>query len=303
LLLGSYNGGADYAGAAAFAAETSTIASIYSDYLDGSSWSAMVGTEGSPPYPLPEIEGHLGSMKLLLSVPLVHAGYATQQEALAAYAADPSAIWNPNLAILAANLIATGFSDAIIRLMWEPDSGIYSNEDLVSAANYATLWAAAIETMMAVEGAEFEWAWYWGANFDETTNETAWPGDGVTHVTFDFYDQSWATGSGAPPYDGTPFTEAQANWLWAGTYTTTLDALIAFAASKGKPIGIGEFGVIDRSDNHGGNDDPTWVINFGGWLIEHAVWASYFNFNSGGNSILADFPDSEAQFVTTLGGY
>src|SRR6202034_2073042 len=79
LLLGSYNGAADPSGMTSFASETDTTASIYSDYLDGSSWSSMVGSAGSPPWVISQIKGKLGKSRLLLSVPLVNAGYSTDQ--------------------------------------------------------------------------------------------------------------------------------------------------------------------------------------------------------------------------------
>jgi hypothetical protein len=301
LLLGSYNGAANPAGATSFASETGTAASIYSDYLDGSSWSSMVGTPGSPPWVISSIKGKLGAARLLLSVPLVNAGYASDQAALAAYAANP-ATWDANFTTLAQNLVADGFSNAIIRLMWEPDSGIYSNDDLTSAHNYAVLWQDAYTAMMGVSGAGFQWAWYWGGNFDATTNTTAYPGNAyVNYVTFDFYDQSW-DGSCGIPYNGSNFTAAQEACLWSGDFDGLLGGLSSFASAHGKPIGIGEFGVIDRSDGHGGGDDPTFVNDFAAWMKSNNVaWASYFNFNSGGNSILSDYPNSLAAYRTDLG--
>jgi hypothetical protein len=301
LQLGSYNGAANPLGATAFASETGTAASIYSDYLDGSSWSAMVGTSGSPPWVISQMKGHLGNMRLLLSVPLVNAGYSDDQAALAAYAANP-ATWDSNFTILAQNLVADGFSNAIIRLMWEPDSGIYSSDDLTSAANYATLWRDAYTAMASVSGANFQWAWYWGANFDAVTNTTAYPGNSyVNYVTFDFYDQSW-DGSCSIPYNGSNFTGAQESCLWSGDFDGVLSGLASFASAHDKPIGIGEFGVIDRSDGHGGGDDPTFLNRFSAWMNSNNVaWASYFNFNSGGNSILADYPNSLAAYKADLG--
>ncbi len=301
LLLGSYNGAADPAGATAFAGETDTTASVYSDYLDGTSWSSMVGASGSPPWVIGSIRGKLGSARLLLSVPLVNAGYSSDQAALAAYAANPTG-WDAKLTTLAQNLVADGFSNAIIRLMWEPDSGIYSNEDLTSAANYAALWRDAHTAMDAVSGASFQWAWYWGGNFDSTTNNTAYPGNAyVDYVTFDDYDQSW-DGSCGVPYNGSNFTQAQHRCLWAGDQDNVLTSLVNFATIVHKPIGIGEFGVIDRSDGHGGGDDPYWIADFTAWMkASNVAWASYFNFNSGGNSILSDYPNSLAAYRADLG--
>jgi Glycosyl hydrolase family 26 len=301
LLLGSYNGAADPSGATSFAKETDTTAKVYSDYLDGSSWSSMVGSTGSPPWVISQIKGKLGSERLLLSVPLVNAGYSSNKAALAAYAANP-ATWDADFTTLAQNLVADGFSNAIIRLMWEPDSGIYSNDDLTSATNYATLFRDAHTAMNSVTGAAFTWAWYWGGSFDSTTNNTAYPGNSyVDYVTFDDYDQSWDSSCGVP-YNGSNFTQAQHECLWAGDQSKVLASLVSFAAAHGKPIGIGEFGVVDRSDGHGGGDDPYWVADFTSWMKANSVaWASYFNFNSGGNSILANYPNALSTFKADLG--
>ena len=301
LLLGSYDGAGNMSGAQSFASETHTTASIYSDYLDGSSWSSMVGSAGSPPWVIGQLKGKLGSSRLELSVPLVNAGFPSDQAALASYAGNPTS-WDANLTTLAKNLVSSGFSNAIIRLMWEPDSGIYSSEDLTSAANYANLWRDAYTAMMSVSGAQFQWAWYWGGNFDGTTNNTAYPGDAyVNYVTFDFYDQSW-DGSCGIAYNGSNFTAAQENCLWSRDFNNLLGKLTSFASSHGKQVGIGEFGVINRSDGHGGGDDPTFINSFSTWLkANNVAWASYFNFNSGGNSILSNYPNSLAAFQADLG--
>jgi hypothetical protein len=261
----------------------------------------MVGSSGSPSWVISRLKGQLGSQRLLLSVPLVHAGYSSDQAALAAYAANP-ATWDANFTTLARNLVADGFSNAIIRLMWEPDAGIYSSDDLTSAANYAALWRDAHSAMAAVSGSNFQWAWYWGANFDTTTNNTAYPGSAyVDYITFDDYDQSWDTSCGVP-YNGSNFTQAQHQCLWKDDQDKGLVALTAFAKAQGKPIGIGEWGVINRSDGHGGGDDPYWVNDFTAWMkANNVAWASYFNFNSGGNSILADYPNALAAVKADLG--
>jgi hypothetical protein len=301
LLLGSYDGAGNTTGAQSFASETHTTSSVYSDYLDGSSWNSMAGSAGSPPWVIGQIRGKLGSARLVLSVPLVNAGFSSDQAALASYAANPSS-WDANFTTLAQNLVSSGFSNAIIRLMWEPDSGIYSNEDLTSAANYATLWRDAHTAMMGVSGAQFQWAWYWGGNFDATTNNTAYPGDAyVNYVTFDFYDQSW-DGSCGIAYNGSNFSATQENCLWSRDFNGLLSKLTTFASAHSKPVGIGEFGVINRSDGHGGGDDPTFISNFSTWLkANNVAWASYFNFNSGGNSILSNYSNSLAAYQADLG--
>jgi hypothetical protein len=299
--MGSYNGADNVAGAKSFASRTGTTAAFYSDYLDGTSWSTLVGPTEDTPWVVDRIKGKLGGIRLLLSVPLVSAGYSSDQAALVAYADHPAS-WSANFTRLAQNLVADGFGNAIIRLMWEPDVGIYANNDLRSARNYARLWRGAHTAMAAVAGARFQWAWSWGGGFSERTNITAYPGRAyVNYVTSDFYDQSWYSGCGVP-YNGTNFTPSQAACLWSNDYSSVLSGLSTFANSVGKPIGIAEFGVIHRTDGHGGGDDPYWVDNFTAWMKANKVaWASYFNYDSGGNSILVDYPNALAAFKADLG--
>ena len=304
-LLGSYDGAGNPAGATAFANQTGSSASIYSDYLQGSDgWPVEVGTKGTPPWVLSQLEGKLGNQRLVLSVPLQDISGESNQQSLASYAANP-ATWDAEFTVLAQNLVADHFSNAIIRLMWEPDAlGTYANDDLTTAANYATVWRDAYTSMAAVSGANFAWAWYWAPGFDSSTNNAAYPGNAyVDYVSLDFYDQSWVTTCGIP-YNGTAFTSTQESCLWASPqgYGAELKSLANFAANAQKPMAFGEWGVITRSDNHGGGDDPTFINDFATWMeANNVAWASYFNFNSGGNTILADYPESLAAYNADFG--
>lgn len=290
LSLGSYNGNSNVQGALDFANQTGTTATNYDDYLDGSSFQSMCSGSDTP---LPNIKGNLGNMRLILSVPLAGASYGVNgAQTLANYAASPGA-WNQCFKTLGQELVNDGFSNAIIRLMWEPDSGIYSSGDITSAQNFATLWRDAWTNAMSVSGAHFQWAWYWGGNFDNNTNNAAWPGSQyVDYVTYDQYDQSW-TGNCGLAYDGSNWNSTQSNCVWNNDILQHLNNMAAFAQGQGKPIGIGEWGVINRGDGHGGGDDPTFVNNITAWFKANNVqWISYFNFNSGGNSILSNYPNS-----------
>jgi hypothetical protein len=301
-LFGCYSGAADVAGSTQFAQEAGITPGLYSEYLDGSSFPNMVGSPGTEPWVIGQLKGKLGSMKLHLSVPLVTAGFANGAAAMAAYVAEPT-VWSAYFATLSANLIAAGFSTADIRLMWEPDQFTYKSGDLVSAANYATLWRLAHTAMMGVAGAKFTWTWYFAAAFSAQTNQTAYPGSTyVDYVSLDFYDQCWATGAGAPPYNGTAFTPTQEQFCWANYLSAQLNPLAAFAKAQGKPMAFGECGVINRSDNHGGKDCPTWVGLFVAWCkANNVAWASWFNFDESGlDSLLSHFPNSEAELKSVL---
>jgi hypothetical protein len=299
LLLGSYNGSAQNGGISGgqnFANQTGTAFSIYSDYTDSSNECS------GEPFPLPYMHGALPSgTSFVLSVPLPGFSLGNNGQQLLANDAASPGNFDACMANLGYWLVHDGFANAVIRLMWEPDAGIYSNDDLTSAQNYATVWRDAWTSMMGNAGAHFQWDWYYGGQFDANTNNTAWPGaQYVTHVTFDQYDQSW-TGNCGVPYDGSNWSAAQSQCIWNDDISHVLGGLTSFAAGKGKPLSIGEWGVINRGDGHGGGDDPTFVNNFAAWMKANNVsWASYFNFNSGGDSILSDFPNSFNAFKADL---
>jgi hypothetical protein len=300
LVQGSYNGAANVAGNAAWGKEVGLTPGLYSEYLAGDSWTDMVGANGSSePWVIGQLEGKIpAGEQFVLSVPLVTAGYSSTQAALAAYAASPATLWAPHFTILAENLVAANFAGCTIRLAWEDDVFDFKSGDTASALNYAKLWQSAVTAMRAVPGAAFKFAWYFAPSYNAQTLNDSYPGDAyVDFVTLDFYDQAWATGSGAPPYNGTPFTAAQEAWLWANSYLPgQLNGLAAFAKAHGKQIGFGEWGVINRSDNHGGNDCPAFITTFLNWCVANDVaWISMFNFDQQGlDSQLSHFPNSLA---------
>lgn len=297
-LLGSYNGANNPGGAQGFAQETGTQAQVYSDYA--SSVSECNGGDQVPvaPHSLPSGE----QLELSIPLPGFRLGINGQQ-LLAQNAANPASL-EACMTALAQNLVNDGYSNAIIRPMWEPDSGIYSNDDLTSADNYSRVFGDFATSMRSVAGQSFTFAWYWGANFDFTTNFHAWAGSGVDTVSFDQYDQSWYGGCGVA-YDGSSWTATQSQCIWDNDISHNLQNLASFANTQSKPVSIGEWGVINRSDGHGGGDDPTFVNNFTSWMKASPVragvsWESYFNFNSGGDSVLSDFPNSLQAFKADL---
>jgi hypothetical protein len=296
--LGAYNGNSNISGLNAWDSETGTTSTNYDDYVDGTSFSTMCSGNDTPEN---NIAHQLGNRRLILSVWLAGASRGVNgQSTMQNYVNNPSA-WDQCFKTLGTELVNDGFANADIRLMWEDDAGIFSNDDLTSAANYATLWRDAVTNMRTASGQAFQFSWYWGGNFDSQTNTASYPGNSyVDYVTLDQYDQSW-TGACGLAYNGSNWNAAQSQCVWNNDISQTLGRLVSFAQSVGKPIGLGEWGVINRGDGHGGGDDPTYVNNYTAWMkTNHVAWESYFNFNSGGDSILSDFPNSLAAFKADL---
>jgi len=281
--LGVYAGAGNRGGIASFASDTGAAMAIAGDYQNGSTWSTIDSS-----YPASTWSG--SGYRLALGVDML-------PNSGASLAAGASGAYNGYFTTLAQNLVSVGAANAILRIGWEWDqsSNPWYVSNATDAANFAAYWRQIVTAMRAVPGADFDYAWYYGDGGSGIT-AAAYPGSGyVSSVTLDFYDQTW-DGSCGLAFDNTS-TPAQSECAWSGTYAPELAGFASFAAANGEPMGFGEWGVISRSDGHGLGDDPTFVDNFASWVGSHDVaYADYFDANSGGNSILTDYPGSLAAF-------
>ena len=160
--------------------------------------------------------------------------------------------------------------------------------------------------MRSVSGQSFQFTW--DGALDGTANGNAWttlqayPGDSyVDYVALDFYDTTW-TSKCALPFDNA-FSAAQQACVWKDDQSARLGTLASFATAHNKPMAFPEWGVDSRSDGHGGGDDPTYIDDMAYWIANHNVaFDSYFDFNSGGDSVLTDYPSSLAAYKAVFTG-
>ncbi|MGA2037064.1 MAG: hypothetical protein ABSH04_05710 [Acidimicrobiales bacterium] len=296
---GVYTGAGNTSGVASFAATTGVHVSIASDYLDGSSWGAMVGSPGSPPWVLMKWQGT--AYQMVVGIPM-NPNAGPNSTVLANGAAGA---YDSYYTTLAQNAVALGLGNTIWRPGWEFDQQLVTTD--ADAINYAAYYRNIVDTMRSVPGQSFKFTW--DGALDGTSNGNAWstldayPGDGyVDYVALDFYDQTWTSSCGLP-FDNT-MTQAQESCAWSEDQSLSLARLSSFASAHSKPVAFPEWGVISRSDGHGGGDDPYWMTNFTSWMTNPAnnvAFASYFDFNSGGDSILTDYPASLAVYQQALG--
>jgi len=307
--VGVYTGAGNAGGAAGFARQTGADVTIAADYQNGSSWSTIESS-----YPADEWTG--SPYQMALGVPLLpnqrtmyerHTrrtanGRRTKVTFIKAFshyslANGASGAYNRYFETLAKNLVAAGEGNAILHLGWEWDQpgSLWYVSDAADATDFAAYWRQIVTTMRSVPGANFNYAWYYGDGGDSLTTE-AWPGTSyVSSIDNDFYDQTWDTGCGLA-FDNTS-TPSESECVWDNDMLPGLNGLAAFAAQYGEPIGFGEWGVISRSDGHGLGDDPTFVNHFASWIDSHNVeYADYFDCNSGGDSVLSDFPKALAAY-------
>ena len=284
-LLGVYTGYGNVSGAKGFASTTGADVTIAADYQDGSSWGSLDSGE-----PADEWTG--SGYQLALGVPMYPSGGSLADGAAGDY--------NSYFKTLAQNLVEAGEGDAILHIGWEwnVSGSSWYVSDATDGANYAAFWQQIVTTMRSVPGANFNYAWYDG---DAAGSTEAWPGASyVSSIDLDFYDQTWDSSCGLP-FNNTA-TPAESQCVWNNDMLPELTTFADFATQYSEPMGFGEWGVISRSDGHGLGDDPTFVNNFANWMKANNVeYANYFDFNSGGNSVLTDFPNSLAAYQADFG--
>jgi hypothetical protein len=121
---------------------------------------------------------------------------------------------------------------------------------------------------------------------------------------------------GASVYDvwyGSASAGASARWSKLYNEPYGLKWLAKFAKSKGKHIGITEWGLASRGSfgGHGSGDDAYFITHFYAWLKKnHAAYDIYFNRQHGANehrlaigtSTNSTFTKAGAAYRKTFGG-
>ena len=235
--------------------------------------------------------------RLVLSVPLLPGGWAGKGPATGPGASQPVSLavgakgaYNVYFQRLAENLVAHQLGDTLLRLGWEFNGGWYTwrAQTKEKAVDYAGYFHQIVTAMRAVPGAEgLKFVWnpamepWW-----PYSPELAWPGDDVVdYVGVDVYDQSWAKETYPWPKDATEAEiEIRQSRAWdqlqnnAKTYG--LPYWVEFAQKHHKPLTIPEWGVCDRSDKHGGMDNPLFIERMHRFITDPAnnvYFACYFD--------------------------
>jgi hypothetical protein len=171
------------------------------------------------------------------------------------------------------NLVASGYTNTIIRIMWEMNGNWFPwGTQTYSAAQYVTIYRAVEQAFAAVPGNHFTFVWNISAGTVEPgrTEFDTYPGNAyVSSIGIDVYDE-WGTDDNLP-------------------------AIASFAHSVGKPISLDEWGLDGR-------DDPSFISTIAGFIDDPAndvTLQSYFNY---GANAITQYPESEAQYVRDFAG-
>ena len=214
--------------------------------------------------------------RLVLSIPLLPGGWAGKGPSTGPGIGVPVSLekgatgaYNDYFQNLARNLVAYNLGDSLLRPGWEFNGGWYAwrADTKEKAPHFAAYFRQIVTAMRSVPGAEnLKFVWnpamepWWP--YDP---ELAWPGDEfVDYVGLDVYDQSWAKDTYPIPKDASAEEiERRQLKVWNEVKNNAkaygLPYWVEFSRRHGKPLTLPEWGVCERSDRHGGLDNPVFI--------------------------------------------
>jgi hypothetical protein len=185
---------------------------------------------------------------------------------------------------LAANLVAAGMGNAVIRLGAEMN-GTWNNDSLGNDPHqyrdWAIYWARIVEAMRSVSGAHFIFDWNINAGYRDIPFDSYYPGNSVVDVVgIDVYD------AGMPGNPKDPAARWQSLYREPGGLTD----ILAFAKTHDKPVSVPEWGLVGVTSG-GGGDNPSYVNGIVRTIKDNLVlYQSYFNRAANGVLPLQDAP-------------
>lgn len=243
-------------------------------------WSAA-GFAGRTVLTVPMLPNHSGSMK-----------------------AGARGAYNNRFRLLAHRLVAGGQADAVLRIgpEFNGDWFRWTIKGKGGSNRFKRYWRQIVTTMRGVPGANFRFDWSpnGGSSYIKGGKRlkaaTAYPGDRyVDYIGLDVFDQSWAPHS----------NRASVRWREFMHQTDGLAWHARFAAAHQKPMTFPEWGLVNRSDGHGGGDNPYFVRKMHEWIQTHNVaYHLYFESrdpNGEYRVFSGTFPKAAQSFVRYFG--
>jgi hypothetical protein len=187
---------------------------------------------------------------------------------------------------LAANLVAAGMGNAVIRLGHEMNGTTYPDglgDNPAQYRDWADCFAQIVQAMRSVSGAHFLFDWNVNAGYRDIPLASYYPGNNVVDVIgIDVYD------SGMPGDPKDPSARVAA----LAAEPSGIEQVVDFAKAHNKPLSFPEWGVVSASSG-GIGDDPAYMQAIGGDIRGYPVlYQSYFERSSGGVIPLKDAPNS-----------
>jgi hypothetical protein len=281
--LGVYAGGGNPSRAAAFGSWLGKPPTLVLDYLERESWADIAQTTWaldaweSEPY------------QLVLSVPMFPGDGSS-------LANGASGNYDHHFVELGKNLVARGLENSTIRLGWEfnlPHFPWYAGAD---TALFVVYWRSIVDAMRSVDGAAFTFDWSANLGSGAFALEDAYPGDAfVDTIGLDVYNHDWDTG----------WENSRTRWQNLLTKNYGLEWHRQFAEGRGKRTSFPEWGMIVRSDGHGGGDDAYFIEQMHAWINGgDTAFQVYFDLDtheSQNSMTMGWFPAGAARFRELFG--
>lgn len=282
--LGVYSGTGSTGGAAAVGTFASWLGSpvpVATDYIDpfGTYYPTQLGAWKDT------------GRRLALGLPLVPNGGTFAAVASGTY----DSVWKG----VAANLVANGLADTVVRVGYEGNNcGIGPWQACDDPAGYAAAFRHVVEVMRTVPGRHFMFDFDSATGFPTGRKLTGYadyyPGDAwVDVIGQNFYDVWWGHQTATP----------QDRWSHLVDQPGGLAAHKAFAAAHGKPVAFDEWGLYAHNGDSyaGGGDNPYFIDQAAAWFnASGPLFHSYFNQDWGGATLDA-FPNGKAEYRVKFG--
>jgi hypothetical protein len=242
---------------------------------------------------------HLG-LKMTFQIPML------PNDNVSTLALGAAGNYDANFAQIGVALVGGGFADATLRIGWEFNGGWYPWAAKKDPTNWVAFYKQIVQVMRAVPGSKFKFDWNPNLGTQQIAPPQVYPGDDyVDFIGLDAYDQYWGSG-------GSIVSDPITRWDNLLNDTYGLNWLVTFGNTHNKPISFPEWGVMTRSDGHGGGDNPYYVnqmIQF--FKTNNVAYQNYFNFNTttlqsaisnlqGSRFITNQFPQSAAVYKTAF---
>jgi Glycosyl hydrolase family 26 len=282
-LLGVYTGGGNAVGVDRFATWLGNPLDRALEFLDDRSWETIE----SPTWVTSQWNGR--GYRMDISVPMFPASGGS-------LTTGASGGYNSHFAKLGQTLVANGQANAIIRPGWEFNGSWFKWFAGSTPGVYAAYFRQIVNAMRSVPGQRFEFEWNPAIGTADVRLGKAYPGDQyVDYIGLDVYDQSWIPRWRSPA----------ARWKSMMSQRFGLRWHRNFSARHGKPMTYPEWGLMTRSDGHGGGDNPYFISRMHEWIRTNNV-ANHYYFEwdaPDGNHELASgqFPRSAARFRQLFG--
>lgn len=165
----------------------------------------------------------------------------------------------------------------ILRLGHEHNGTWYGWSSVGAQDKYAALWRRAYNIMKPVIGPNVLWEWNLSAGPGLGAAASAYPGNEyVDIIGIDFYDRGYndperftCPYTSCPPFPLPSHTRDQEEVAW-GRVQSKMDAIFAFAVTKGKMVGLSEWGASAKKATNdlwvAGGNSPYFMQQTYNWI-------------------------------------